>query len=65
MKEKKKAYTLHYECVEDRSVEITKSLARNAINKVLKKHGVVAYNLEEVLDKYITKQEQTRDISTS
>lgn len=52
-KTKKKRYTLNFILVEDRSVEILRSLAREAINKVLAKHGVVSHNLEEVLDKYI------------
>jgi hypothetical protein len=45
--------TFNFTCVEDRTVEIFKNLARNAINEVLRKHGAVSHNLEEVLDKYI------------
>lgn len=56
MKEKKKAYTLHFHEVEDpkRSNEIIKNIVRTEMNKVFAKHGVVCHNLEEVLDKYIT-----------
>ncbi|MEK5641924.1 MULTISPECIES: hypothetical protein [Paenibacillus] len=50
---KKKAFTIHYKCIEDRSAEIVKNLVRQELQKVFVKHGVVAYNLDEVLDKYI------------
>ncbi|OXM82496.1 hypothetical protein CF651_30620 [Paenibacillus rigui] len=53
---KKKPYKLNFICVEDRSDEIIRSLARTAIKKVLEKHGAVAYNLDEVLSKYISEE---------
>ncbi|MGN7359960.1 hypothetical protein ACTHPM_21625 [Paenibacillus sp. SAFN-054] len=56
MKNKTKAYTLHFVRSEDtvQSDAIIKSLAKQAIQKVLDKHGAVAYNLDEILDKYIS-----------
>ncbi|MNJ42856.1 hypothetical protein D3C77_378360 [compost metagenome] len=53
MAKQKLKLTFNFICVEDRTVEISKNLVRNAINEVLRKHGAVSYNLEEVLDKYI------------
>ncbi|MED5015959.1 hypothetical protein P9847_01425 [Paenibacillus chibensis] len=55
MRNRKKAYTLHFVRSEDpvQSNAIIKSLAKQAIQKVLDKHGAVAHNLDEVLDKYI------------
>lgn len=53
-KPKKKAYSLRFVLVEDRSVEIARSLAKREIEKVLEKHGVVSYNLDEVLSKYVS-----------
>lgn len=53
MKKRKKAFTLHFQCVEDRSVDIIKSLARNELNKVFAQHGVTCHDLEEVLDRCI------------
>jgi hypothetical protein len=53
-KPKEKAYSLHFVLVEDRSVEIARSLAKREIEKVLAKYGAVSDNLDEVLSKYIT-----------
>jgi hypothetical protein len=53
-KEKKKAYRIRFNCVEDRRVEITRTLLKREIEKVLAKHGVVSDNLDEVLSKYVT-----------
>lgn len=39
--------------VEDKGFEIAKQLARNVINEVCRKNGVVCTNLDEVLNKYI------------
>lgn len=55
---KEKKYKLNFILVEDRSVEITRNLVRKEINKVLAKHGVVSYNLDDVLSKYITGEMQ-------
>ncbi len=51
---KKKSYSLHFVLVEDRGAEIAKDLARQELNKVFAKHGVVCDNLDEILSKYIT-----------
>lgn len=51
---KKKAYSLRFVLIEDRSVEIARNLAKREIEKVLAKHGAVCDNLDEVLSKYIT-----------
>ncbi len=53
-KPKKKAYSLRFVLGEDRSVEITRKLAKREIEKVLAKHGAISHNLDEVLHKYIT-----------
>lgn len=52
---KKKKFSITYERVttDEQAAEVIKSFVRRAIQKVLDKHGVVAPNLEEVLDKYI------------
>lgn len=53
MKKRKEAFTLHFQCVEDRSADIIKQLVRSELNKVFAQHGVACNNLEEILDKYI------------
>jgi len=53
-KEKKKPYNITVICIEDRTEQIVKSLARRELKKMLDNMGLVAYNLDEVLDKYIT-----------
>lgn len=57
-KTKKPSFTLEIVCVEDRSHEIIKRLAKREIEIVLEKHGAVCDNLDEVLDKYITGEVQ-------
>ena len=52
--EKKKAYTIEVICVEDRTDQIVKSMVKRELKKILDNMGVVSYNLDEVLDKYIT-----------
>lgn len=53
---KKKPYTLHFVNVGTprQSEDIVKHLVRVEIQKVMRQHGVIATNLDEVLDKYIT-----------
>lgn len=53
MGKKKKSYTIEFYCVEDRSNDIVKQLARSELNKVFTQYGAVCHNLEEVLNKYI------------
>ena len=52
--EKKKPYTIEVICVEDRTDQIVKSMVKRELKKILDNMGVVSYNLDEVLDKYIT-----------
>lgn len=40
-------------CTPEESKEVIKAIAKNEIEKYLHKEGVVATNLDEVLDKYI------------
>ncbi|WP_110933763.1 hypothetical protein [Paenibacillus bouchesdurhonensis] len=54
----KKKYRLNFILEEDRSVEIVRNLARSEMKKVFAKHGVVSYNLDDVLSKYITGEMQ-------
>ncbi|WP_160045703.1 hypothetical protein [Paenibacillus sp. USDA918EY] len=54
MKRKLK-FNIHYERAgtDEQAAAIIKSIAKRAIQEVLNKHGAVAHNLDEVLDKYI------------
>lgn len=56
--EKKKPYTIKYICTgtPEESDRILRQFARDVIQKVLDKHGAVAYNLDEVLNKYISEE---------
>lgn len=51
---KKKSYSLHFICVDNRTSDIVRALAKREIERVLAKHGAVSYNLDEVLSKYIS-----------
>ncbi|MEB4784820.1 hypothetical protein P5G60_24100 [Paenibacillus jamilae] len=51
---KEKSFKLNFVQVEDRSEHIIRSLVKTELLKVMAKHGVVSYNLDEVLSKYIT-----------
>jgi hypothetical protein len=53
-RKEKPVFKFNFICVEDRTVEIFKNLARTEMKKVLDKHGAISYNLEEILSKYIT-----------
>lgn len=53
MAKRRKGYALKFICVEDRTGEIVRGLARRQLLKVAKENGVVFTNLEEVLHKYI------------
>lgn len=54
-KPKKKSYTIEYICVgtPEQSDRILRQIAKCTLQKVLKKHGAIAHNLDEVLEKYI------------
>lgn len=41
-------------CDDETSVEIIRQIAKNEIKRYLDSQGVVSYNLDEVLSKYIT-----------
>lgn len=56
MRKKKKAYSLHFVTVGNRSDEIIRTLVKNEIKKVLDKYGAVSDNLDELLHKYITSE---------
>ncbi|MFF2907666.1 hypothetical protein [Paenibacillus sp. NPDC057934] len=53
---KKKQFTIEYIPANnpEQSATIVKHLAQGAVQKVLNQHGVIAANLDELLDKYIT-----------
>lgn len=63
---RKKSYQLHFVRSEDpvQSETIIKTLAKQAIQGVLKKHGAVAHNLDEVLDKYIGLDPDVRKVDS-
>ncbi len=54
MGKKTKPYRIEFVQVGDRSDEVVKSFVEKEIKKVLAKNGLVSYNLNEVLDKYIS-----------
>lgn len=56
MSKKQKSYTLNFLEIDDekQADAIIKSLAKNAIQSQLAKHGAVSYNLDDVLNKYIS-----------
>lgn len=53
---RKKTYSLNFVRVgtQEQSDEIIRSLAKSQIEKVLEKHGAVSYDLDKVLNKYIS-----------
>lgn len=53
---KKKQFTIKYIPVgtPEQSATIVKKLVRVELQKIYRQHGVIAVNLDEVLDKYIT-----------
>ncbi|WP_143151544.1 hypothetical protein [Paenibacillus sp. UNCCL117] len=55
-KQKAKAYSIEVIRVGDKSDEIMRSIVKREIKKVLEKNGVIAYNLDDVLTKYITEE---------
>ncbi|MNP71525.1 hypothetical protein D3C76_1679220 [compost metagenome] len=57
---KKKPYTIKYICTgtPEESDRILRQIAKCTIKKVLDKHGAVAHNLDEVLEKYINHKNQ-------
>lgn len=53
-KTKGKAFKVTYVQVGDKSEEIIKNIVGSELKKALALHGVIAYNLDDVLSKYIT-----------
>jgi hypothetical protein len=53
---KKKQFTIEYIPVgtPEQSATIVRHLAQGAVEKVVKQHGVILPNLDEILGKYIT-----------
>lgn len=51
---KPKPYSIKVVRVGNRSDEIVRELVKSKLEKVLEKNGAVAYNLDEVLHKYIS-----------
>ncbi|WP_211746362.1 hypothetical protein [Paenibacillus sp. Marseille-Q4541] len=63
MESRKKSYSLHFVgCGNPEQVNsVIKGLVKESIQKVLDKHGAIAYNLDEVLDEYISEEKHNGD----
>lgn len=58
MRNKKKSYKITYEkvCNQEKTDEIIRAFAKRAIIQALEKNGAVAYNVDDVLHKYISEE---------
>ncbi|MEK5166164.1 hypothetical protein NYE69_28065 [Paenibacillus sp. FSL R5-0527] len=56
MGKSKKSFTIRYHrvCDQEKSDEIIRAFAKRAIMKALENNGAVAYNVDDVLRKYIS-----------
>ncbi|MBB3132175.1 hypothetical protein FHS19_006902 [Paenibacillus rhizosphaerae] len=54
----KKPFTITFErvCDQEKSDEIIRAFARRAVIRALEKNGAVAYNVDELLHKYISEE---------
>lgn len=53
-KEKAPNFRIKFVKVENRCDEIIKAIAKQEIKKALEKHSAIAYNLDDILNKYVT-----------
>ncbi|MGF6356708.1 hypothetical protein ABIE27_004632 [Paenibacillus sp. 4624] len=54
MGKKEKSFKITFVSVGDNSNDIVKKIVKSELKKMLDSHGVVSYNLDDVLSKYIT-----------